>query len=382
MLKPRKLKNRYQVTKQTTSRTSRAQAVVIYGGKKKLLHLAFEKIRKINKEVEPMLLNPNGRKDFFMLRRVIKDIFRMTQGEWILSWLDNRRELYFHRKFPRPKPFELSQEAMDSFLNIGINANKEQVSADTYVHRKLGLVRQALAKHVVDTDVSEVYNWTTLSVQQIAELTGKTYGKNGLAELGFADLCIETRDNALNKVNHDLQDGSIDNFLFLNSLHQWRDDLPRFTAFVLYNPLLRVPAVDELIEEVLAKAQERWDAGETFGLPNLTKYNLAEWVIKYGESKRPKLVDYLSQLTTGDEQPYLKQLFGQMRGLSKDVNIEMITGDLASKPAISDTMLVSTPDRDGGFYYRAIKERKPGDGSIQISIDSLPQSDKKDDEDA
>lgn len=116
MLKPRKVKNRYQVTKQTTPRTSRAHAVVIYLGKRKLRHVDFKSIRNLNKEVEPKLLSPNGRDDFFMLRRVIKDIFRMTQGEWILSWVINRPELFFHRKFPRPKPFVLSQEAMDNIM--------------------------------------------------------------------------------------------------------------------------------------------------------------------------------------------------------------------------------------------------------------------------
>lgn len=379
MLKPRKLKNRYQVTKQTTSRTSRAQAVVIYGGKKKLLHLAFEKIRKINQEVEPMLLRPNGRDDFFMMRRVIKDIFRMTQGEWILSWVDNRRELYFHRKFPRPKPFELSHEAMARFLDIGINANKEQVSADTYIHRKLDLARSAMAKHIVDTDVSQAYNWTSFSVQDIARMTGQYNAKAGLAVLGFNDLTVETKERALQRVEDDLKDDSLDDFLFLNSLHEWRKDIPNYPSFVLYNPTTNIVADGECGDKVLAKAKERWDKGETFGMTELTKYNLPEWLIKLGEKNRPNVVDYLGLLNgaaTGSLDP---EFMERVRGMAKDVG--MLNGVETNRPALGDVMLVSTPGRDGGFYYRALKERTP-DGSIQINIDSIPAPDKKDDDNA
>lgn len=348
MLKPRKLKNRYQVTKQTTSRTSRAQAVVIYGGKKKLLHLAFEKIRKINKEVEPMLLNPNGRDDFFMMRRVIKDIFRMTQAEWILSWVDDRRELYFHRKFPRPKPFVLSQEALDKILNhcspdsdcrqrpsalfgnIGINANKEQESASSYVNRKFGLVRQELAAHTVDTDVSEAYNWTTLSVDQIAGIMTKVQADAGLSSLGSG---------------------------------------------------ARMPLLPDQIDAILEKAQVVWDKGTTYGLDVLSSDTLVEWLVKHGEATRPKVIDYLGHLNTGSMPSFDPELLHRIRGMAEDINLNFFTDGLASEATISDLMLVSTPERDGGAYYRAIKERTPGDGSIQITIDSLPQLDK-DGEDA
>lgn len=120
MLKPRKAKNRWTVTKRCMSRSSRAEAIVIRLPKGQgTATIEFEDMRKMCAELEDKLLKSKGRDDFFMFSGIFKQIFRIHRGEWILSWVKDRDQLYFHRKFPRPKPFTLSEDTLDKLLDCG-----------------------------------------------------------------------------------------------------------------------------------------------------------------------------------------------------------------------------------------------------------------------
>ncbi|AXF51056.1 hypothetical protein MLDJOKPK_00017 [Salmonella phage SPAsTU] len=158
MLKPRKQK-RLQVVKITKSRSSRAIAANAYIGKKHVYKVDWGTMVKVAKHLREMVDAPDQDKgDYFQQKKIYRDLFRLNQMEWVLSWVPGRDTLYFMRKFPAPRRYKLSDNALDAlgyFSDIGINVNKEQVSATV-------TARKFLRDYVLDRDVEFAYMTPTV----------------------------------------------------------------------------------------------------------------------------------------------------------------------------------------------------------------------------
>ncbi|HHS7556216.1 TPA: hypothetical protein ACTPQ1_004506 [Salmonella enterica] len=158
MLKPRKQK-RLQVVKITKSRSSRAVAANAYIGKKLIYCVNWELMAKVAMHLREMVDAPDQDKgDYFQQKKIYRDLFRLNQMEWVLSWVPGRDTLYFMRKFPAPRRHKLSDDAFNAlgyFSDFGINANKEQVSATV-------AARKHLRDCVADRDVEFAYMTPTV----------------------------------------------------------------------------------------------------------------------------------------------------------------------------------------------------------------------------
>lgn len=190
MLKPRKQK-RLQVVKITKSRSSRAIAANAYIGKKHVYKVDWGTMVKVAKYLREMVDAPDQDKgDYFQQKKIYRDLFRLNQMEWVLSWVPGRDTLYFMRKFPAPRRYKLSGGHFDDleyafapkgtferisgitdvlagkFDNIGINANKEQTSATS-------AARKHLRDYVLDRDVEFAYMTPTVPLLNGDELKAK-----------------------------------------------------------------------------------------------------------------------------------------------------------------------------------------------------------------
>lgn len=102
MLKPRK-QIRLQMVKVELPRSSRADRANIYLGKKLVKRVDRKTLYEAGKHVRDIVEDRNGAKgDYFQLRKPLRDAYRLTQLEWLLSWVPGRNTLYMLRKFPRP----------------------------------------------------------------------------------------------------------------------------------------------------------------------------------------------------------------------------------------------------------------------------------------
>ncbi len=102
MLKPRK-QIRLQMVKVELPRSSRADRANIYLGKKLVKRVDRETLYKAGKHVRDIVEDRNSEKgDYFQLRKPLRDAYRLTQLEWLRSWVPGRNTLYMLRKFPRP----------------------------------------------------------------------------------------------------------------------------------------------------------------------------------------------------------------------------------------------------------------------------------------
>ncbi|ENH3614687.1 hypothetical protein ABV111_001120 [Salmonella enterica subsp. enterica serovar Newport] len=139
MLKPRKQK-RLQFVKIVHPESRRVTGGRLYVGKHRSRLISWSAMANVATQLQAMVEDRCQLKgDFFQEKKPYRDIFRTLKACWVLSWVPGREQLYFLRKFPRPMPKENISVFLDKlkrFNDIGINANKEQVSA-TVAARKL-----------------------------------------------------------------------------------------------------------------------------------------------------------------------------------------------------------------------------------------------------
>ncbi|QVW55060.1 hypothetical protein pEaSNUABM29_00016 [Erwinia phage pEa_SNUABM_29] len=172
MLKPRKQK-RLQTVKITQPRSSRAIAANAYIGKKLVYKVEWQVMVKVARHLKEMIeARDQDKGDYFQQKKIYRDLYRLNQLEWLLSWVYGRDTLYMLRKFPRPvqrsteNQLQFMQRIFDNFASkdkpiatgnpivghqlkdgvlprnfshIGINANRPQQSAG---ERAAQIIRQ------------------------------------------------------------------------------------------------------------------------------------------------------------------------------------------------------------------------------------------------
>lgn len=195
--------------------------------------------------------------------------------------------------------------------------------------------------------------------------------RHALNDLGIPLVVVALRDDVIRKVEAELARSDHDDFLYVDTLNNWRTWLPTQGEYILVSETLGLPIgkadTDEILEALKAKSPERHaTTGETL-LGELNKYG--------AKVERVRSLDHLGMMVDLSLRGKLGDvnidLFEHVREASKRVSFFPNMSQLMSEVPAPGDVVLDTDNLSGTGAFKIIKGRDPELMGERFVIDSL-----------